>query len=245
MFKDRRTLVAILAVIMVAISGFYFFSTPSGKIEEKHLSAALVDGLSAEFPNPDFVENVTELLESGSYEVDYYNRSQVTVELYKTLPERDYDLILLRIHCAPMDGDNPGAAFFTSESRQGLYFTEQLLGWVRRAKTLTRGDRYYAVTPGFFYEGMEGKFNDTVIITMSCYGAIDDTIAKILIGKGAKAFIGWDEKVTAKYMDNMTQALLEQYISEGKPLKDSVKFVREKYGTDPFYDSELILFARD
>lgn len=244
MFKNRRALITILFVVILAISGFYLLRKPNEKIEQRDLSAAIVDGLSKEFPNPSFVENATDLLESNDYTVEYYNRSQVTLELYKTLPKVGYDLILLRIHSAPMDGDNPGAAFFTSESQQGLYFTEQLLGWVRRAKTLTRGDRYYAATPGFFYDGMDGEFNDTVIITMSCYGAIDDTMAKIFIGKGAKAYIGWDEKVTANYMDEAILALLEHYINKGETLKDSVKFVKKECGKDPTYQSQIILFTR-
>jgi hypothetical protein len=220
------------------------FRNPGEQDISIDLEAAIIDGLSEEFPNPLFIEEASELLLNGGYSIDYYNSSQVSLDLYKTLPEKKYDLIILRIHSAPMDGNNPGAAFFTTENQQGLYFTEQLLGWVRRARTLTRGDRYYAVTPGFFIEGMKGSFNDTVILTMSCYGAIDDTLAQIFIGKGAKAYLGWDEKVTAAHMDEITLILLQQHIEDGKTLHDSVKYVMDEYGKDPFYDSQLILYSR-
>jgi hypothetical protein len=225
--------------------GVYLFREPSNPPESKDLKAAIIDGLSEEFPNPEFVKDTTDILNSGGYRVDYYNSSKVTVDMYKNLPENGYNLIILRIHSAPMDGNSPGAAFFTSESQQGLYFTEQLLGWVRRAKTLTRGDRYYAVTPGFFVEAMKGNFNDTVLVTMSCYGAIDDTMANIFLAKGAEAYLGWDEKVTANHMDEITHILLREYIDNEKTLQESVSYVMEEHGSDPFYDSKLILFTRD
>ena len=245
MLENRKRLAFFVILISIIFVGAFVLRKPDNQPEPIYLKAAIIDGLSEEFPNPDFIADATGILTSGGYEVDYYNSSKVTVEMYKTLPERGYDLIILRIHTAPMDGNNPGAAFFTTEDQQGLYFTEQFLGWVRRARTLTRGDRYYAVTPVFFVEGMKGSFNDTVILTMSCYGAIDDTLASIFIGRGAKAYIGWDEKVTANHMDEVTHILLEEYVTKENSLQDAVANVMEEYGEDPFYNSRLILFSRN
>jgi hypothetical protein len=245
MLENRKRLAFFVILISIIFVGAFVLRKPDNPPEPIDLKAAIIDGLSEEFPNPDFIADAAGILASGGYEVDYYNSSKVTVEMYKTLPEKGYDLIILRIHTAPMDGNNPGAAFFTTEDQQGLYFTEQFLGWVRRARTLTRGDRYYAVTPGFFVEGMKGSFNDTVILTMSCYGAIDDTLASIFIGRGAKAYLGWDEKVTANHMDEVTHVLLEEYVTKENSLQDAVANVMEEYGEDPFYNSRLILFSKN
>jgi hypothetical protein len=242
MLENRQRFVFVIILVSIILIGANFLRKPKNPPVSKDLKAAIIDGLSEEFPNPDFIADASGILASGGYEVDYYNSSKVTVEMYKTLPEKGYDLIILRIHSAPMDGNNPGAAFFTTESQQGLYFTEQFLGWVRRARTLTRGDRYYAVTPGFFVEGMKGSFNDTIILTMSCYGSVDDTLANIFIGRGAKAYLGWDEKVTANHMDEITHFLLEEYVTNEKTLQEAVTYVMEEYGEDPFYNSQLILF---
>jgi hypothetical protein len=245
MNKIRKYQFVYIIIFILIIFGVYVFSRPDKEIKTLELSAAIINGLSEEFPNPTFLEEANIILENGGYSVDYYNSSHVTYDLYRTLPEKNYDLIILRIHCAPMDGNNPGAAFFTSENQEGLFFTEQLLGWVRRAKTLTRGDRYYAVTPIFFIEGMKGNFNDTLVITMSCFGAVDDTLGEIFTDKGAKAFLGWDEKVTAQHMDEVIISLLEQLITEEEKMEDSVEYVINEHGVDPFYNSQLILFSRN
>jgi hypothetical protein len=243
MLKNRRRFAFIVILISILLIGVFVLRKPNNPPKSKDLEAAIVDGLSGEFPNPDFIADATAILTSSGYNVDYYNSSQVTLELYKNLPETGYHLILLRIHCAPMD-NSPGAAFFTSESEQGLYFTEQLLGWVRRAKTLTTEDRYYALTPVFFIEGMKGSFNDTLIVTMSCYGAIDETLASIFIERGAEAYLGWDEKVSAKHMDDMALGFLKNYLVEENSLEEAVNYVIEVYGQDPFYNSNLILYMR-
>jgi hypothetical protein len=242
MDHKRLALISII-IIVLGVGGFLYFRGDSNPPKDIVLTAAIIDGLSEEFPNPPFIEETRESLEDGGYQVDYYNSSQVTVELYETLPTLGYDIVILRIHSAPMDlGKKPGAALFTSESEPGLHFTKQLLGWVRMARTLTSGDRYYAVTPSFFLEGMKGEFNDTGIITMSCYGAVDNYLASIFIEKGASSFIGWSEKVSAGHMDEATSVLLSKLFDDGLDLKEAVAYTRENVGEDPTYGSELILY---
>src|SRR3990172_2975137 len=61
-------------------------------------TAVIVDQLSLTAPGPEFVRAATATLERAGYEVDYFPGEQVTVDLYRGLPKRGYDLIVLRAH---------------------------------------------------------------------------------------------------------------------------------------------------
>jgi len=212
----RRSQIISIALSLIAICSALYLVSNRGHPIETEKRAAIIDGLSEEFPNPELIHSTSDVLRAKGYRVDIYNASAVTVGLYGELPSMGYNLMIIRVHCAPMDGGNrPGAALFTSEEEPGLYMTEQLLGWVRMARTLTRGDRYYSVTPAFLREGMKGEFDHTVIILMSCYGCIDDTLAETFIGKGASTFVGWTGRVTPEHMDGATSVLLERMLIEG------------------------------
>lgn len=62
--------------------------------------AVIVDQLELTAPNPAFVRQATELLEGAGYSVDYIPGKDVTVDFYRTLPQRGYDFVLLRVHSA-------------------------------------------------------------------------------------------------------------------------------------------------
>ncbi len=208
-------------------------------------AAAIVDGLSDEFPNQRFISEASRILREGGYTVDVFNASSVTVAFYRSLPSRGYDLIILRVHSAPMDeGKIPGAALFTGESREGMYMIEQLLGWVRMARTLTRGERFYAVTPSFLEEALEGRFNDTTILLMSCYGLIDETLGRIITGMGAQAFVGWTDRVTPEHMDRAAIIILEKLVGEGSTIEAAVEHAAKALGPDPAYGGELRVYMR-
>jgi hypothetical protein len=240
MIWRKRVLLLFAVVAVISVSLFIILRNPG---EKEILKAGIVDGLSEEFPNPQFVSEATQLLGEAGYQVEYLDSSQITVSFYENLPEKGYHLLILRVHSAPMDlGKTPGAALFTTESQEGKYFAEQLLGWVRMGRTLTRGDRYYAVTPAFFREGMKGEFDETVIITMSCYGTVDDTLARAFTTRGASTFIGWSEKVTSQHMDEATAMLLEEHLNQRKPLEEAVESTKEKLGGDPAYGGQLVLY---
>lgn len=234
----RYTQFAILLASLIAIaSGIYIATRPNPPSEEIK-NVAIVDGLSEEFPNPEFVKEAIELFETEGFQVEIFNISSITVGFYENLPNGNYGIILLRVHTAPMD-KGPGAALFTGERPPGKYSIEQFAGWVRIARTLTREERFYAVTPDFMIDKMEGEFEDTIIISMSCYGFIDDTLANIFSEKGASAFIGWTELATVNHIDNATLVLLEKILIDGYSIAEAVEYTVEKVGNDPIYESEL------
>lgn len=237
----RRRQFLLLLVSLIALTSVIYITTRPESYPAKGKKAAIVDGLSEEFPNPEFLEEAVKFLEEADFQVEVFNSSSLTVAFYENLPSGHYGIILLRVHSAPMDR-GPGAALFTSERPPGEYMTEQFIGWVRIARTLTQGDRFYAVTPQFMRDKMDGEFEDTMIISMSCYGCVDDTLAKIFIEKGASTFIGWTELVGANHMDKATLVLLEKLLIGGCSVADAVGYTMEEVGEDPTYGSELTFF---
>lgn len=228
----------LLAVLMV-----YWWQRPSGSQGER--LAAIVDGLSEEFPNPRFISEASRILMEGGYRVDIFNTSSLTVAFYRSLPSKGYEIIILRVHSAPMDeGRIPGAALFTGEKGEGMYMLEQLMGWVRIARTLTRGERFYAVTPSFLEEALDGSFKNTTILLMSCYGSIDDTLGRVLTERGAYAFVGWTDRVTPEHMDRAAVIILEKLIGKRLSLKEAVEQTAKTLGPDPVYGGELRAYLK-
>jgi hypothetical protein len=72
------------------------FQTDSGGAAR----AAIVDHLSLTEPNPAFADRATGVLEEAGYAVDYYPGEQVTVDFYRELPSRGYEMLILRVHSA-------------------------------------------------------------------------------------------------------------------------------------------------
>jgi len=236
-------IVLVTSISIFVINGFFF----SGKDGQKIRKAAIIDGLSSEFPNKPFTLEARELLEKAGYRVDVFNESSVTVKFYGDLASKGYGFIILRVHSAPMDGGEiPGAALFTSEKVNSFgYAVEQFAGWVKIARPLTNDERFYAVTPDYIEERMEGKFENTVIILMSCFGLSDETLAKIFIGKGASSFIGWTERVTTWHMDQATLLILRKVVNEKISVTDAVDMTRNEVGADPVYGGELKYFVAE
>lgn len=232
------TMSLLLGVLIV-----YWWQRPSGSQGER--LAAIVDGLSEEFPNQRLITEASKILKEGGYKVDVFNISSVTVSFYRSLPSKGYEILILRVHSAPMDeGRIPGAALFTGEKREGMYMLEQFMGWVRMAKTLTRGEKFYAVTPSFLEEALEGHFKNTTILLMSCYGSIDDTLGRILTERGAYAFVGWTDRVTPEHMDRAAILILEKLIGERLSLMEAVEHAAKTLGPDPVYGGELRAYLR-
>lgn len=242
MLEKRSAIIGVLFIIVISVVFVYSFkpNKPNVNSGEK---AAIIDGLSVEFPNTEFITRMSEILNELGYNVDYFQSENVTVSLYKKIPTQNYNLIIFRVHSAPMDpGKNPGVALFTSEVPPGAYLAEQMIGWVRIAKTLTGEDQYYAVTPSFFKEALEGEFDETTIITMSCFSTIDSALASTFMEKGAKMFVGWDEKVTSDHMDKYVLKIFETIEEDGIEFKEAAERVVEEIGPDPVYGSRLRIY---
>ncbi len=98
--------------------------------------AAIIDQLYDEIPNEIFHQRATEYLEAAGYEVDIFTTKDVTLEFYKTLPEKNYKMVVVRTHGVTDPGNEKSLLFLGERYSEEKYITEQLLGNVEKATPL-------------------------------------------------------------------------------------------------------------
>jgi hypothetical protein len=237
---------AVLAIAALVVVGPG--SDPFGagnEADDGILRAGIVDQLSLTAPNPEFRQEATDLLEENGYAVEYIAGEDVTVDLYRSLPERDYDLLILRVHSTAEvsrgEEDVTAVSLFTGEpySRE-LYYDEQVDGRVGFAQYTEESDKLFGVTSKFVRSSMEGEFDDTVVLMMGCQGFINAEGAEAFASRGAKAFIGWDGLVSANHTDEATQTLLRYLVVQGQEPAEAIAQTMAAVGPDPDYDSQLV-----
>jgi hypothetical protein len=223
--SKRLTYVAVAIITILVLAGFFFYLYPRQPSQAK---AAIIDQLSSSqvtdssrYPNQTFVEASKELLVQRFPRVDYYS-DNATVDNYRILPSLGYKLIIWRAHSA-LD-PNGYVAICSSEAYvQGKY--EQYSKEQLKLCNIS-GDPvlYFAITPDFIRDCMDGRFEDTVIVFMSCNGLNQSCLktAEALKDKGAKVFISWDAWIDESYNDNAITLLLQHLISENNTVAEAV-----------------------
>lgn len=243
-------LVAAIAVVSWQRTGF-------GDVQPQR-SAAIIDQLSLTAPNQRFVDETSSMLRDAGYSVAYYSGRQVTVELYRDLPARQYDLLILRVHSGSVTvhnditGDVTQADFltlFTGEPYTAdKYQQEQDLGRIaksRQVRVAAPGEDVFGIVPSFVERSMTGRFNGTAIIMMGCAGLQTQTTAQAFLNKGASHFVSWDKPVSSVHTDRATERLLDRYVNGHLSMADAVKETADEVGPDPYFGSELRVLSED
>jgi hypothetical protein len=238
------TVLVALAALLVSPPGRDLLGAGGGE-DDGILRAGIIDQLSLTAPNPDFRREVTQLLQDDGYVVDYIPGEDVTVETYRSLPEQDYDLLILRVHSTAEvsrgEDDVTAVSLFTGQpySRE-LYYDEQLEGRIGFAQYTEESEKLFGITSRFVRESMRGKFDDTLVLMMGCQGFINDEGAEAFSARGARAFIGWDGLVSASHTDQATQTLLRYLVVQDKEPADAIALTMADVGPDPDYKSQLV-----
>lgn len=241
------TLAVLLAVAAVG-SWLLFLQSGSGEPAGPP-RAAIVDQLSLTFPNPEFRQQATATLERAGYVVDYIPGDEVTVDFYRELPEKDYDVLILRAHSARIQGEFRGepldeAVIFSNEPYdEESYLPEQIEARLNVAYTHEGAPRVFGITADFVEFSMTDGFDDTMVITMGCEGLSSDRTAEAFINKGADNYISWDNTVSASHTDAATERLLEHMLDGGLSADDAVAQTMAELGPDPAYHSVLRSFS--
>jgi hypothetical protein len=246
---NPRALASGIAVLAVVVGGLLL--SPVGDVagifsgEPDTQRAVIVDQLSASQPNSAFGENVRGILEGDGYVVDYYAGDQVTVDLYRSLPEGNYDLVILRTHSTAVvsrgEEEVQTVSLFTNEAySEQAYREEQLKGRVGFAQYSEEGPKWFGVTTSFVKDSMKGNFDDALVIGMGCQGLVNDLAAEAFAAKGAKAFIGWDSNVSAEHTDKATERVLQLITSEGLTASEATAKTMSELGPDPYYGGSLV-----
>ena len=208
-------------------------------------TAVIIDQLSLTAPNPNFARDATSTLEKAGYATTYIPGEEVTVDFYRSLPQRDYDLVIFRTHSTALvsRGEEafPTVSFFTNEPySRSRYNDEQMAGRLGFASYSDGGDQLFGITAGFINQSMEGDFGGATVIMMGCDGLKNEEAAKAFLAKGASSFTSWSEFVTASHTDAATERLLSYLVTEKLPLPEAVARTNADIGPDPTYGSELL-----
>jgi hypothetical protein len=209
---------------------------------EDRLNAAIIDQLSLYEPNPHFVQAVTLQLEQQGFAVDVYSGGEVTVDLYRNLPTYGYELIIFRAHAGFLgegsDGKETGPTYiFTGEKYTVTENTfGQLFDQVSPAQAFD-GPTVFAINPKFVAKSMDRSFSNTAIIMMGCGTASNSDMAEAFVNKGASVYIGWSASVCLDYVDEATENMLDELVSERTPVEQALSRTTEKVGLDPEYDA--------
>ena len=235
------SLLAAALVCGLLFRGSFSSGSPAGP-----KTAAIVDQLSLTQPNPSFAEAATATLEQAGYAVDYYPGEEITVDFYKNLPTHGYGLIIMRVHSGlARDYGRPTnyVSLFSNEPFSDTkYAPEKAAGLVGRASYYEGGAQYFGIVPAFIESSMTGSFDGATIVLMGCYGPITDLTAQAFVRKGAKAVVGWSERVSAKHTDAATERLLQHMLIEGHTTRDAVNLTMAEVGPDPDYGSTLDVY---
>jgi len=247
----RGSAAAAIIALIAAGSGIWW-SQRGGESHPK--TAAIIDQLSLTAPGPDFVASTTKMLTQAGYRVDYFPGEQVTVEFYRHLPQRDYDLVILRAHLGltTVINEATGAvthtkdvSIFTGEPFDGSqYQAEQDAGRLGRsylAEDGTERREIFGIMPDFVRFSMQGRFRHTLVVLMGCNGLDAPTTARSFLDKGASAVVGWDNFVSADFTDKVTERFLDMLLTRNVPVADAVQQTATELGRDPTFGGQLQL----
>jgi hypothetical protein len=226
-----------------------WFALGAGSSEQSGApKAAIVDHLGLTFPDPAFVQEATSTLEEAGYAVDYYPGEQVTVDFYRDLGTHEYDLIVLRVHAARLRRSDGSAydevALFTSEPYSTSMYVEEQKSkdLIRTRYSFEEEQRFFGIMPEFIESRAKGTFEGATVILMGCDGLRSQATAKAFVERGAKAFIGWDQEVSAEWTDRATERLLHFLLIEKRTPSEAVTEAMAELGPDPSSGSKLVVY---
>ena len=207
------------------------------------LRAVIVDQLSSMRENEAFVTNITEELEDYGFKVDLYQGDEITVDFYRQLPTRGYELIIFRAHSGLLAEDEVTIAqttLFTNEEYSQLkHYAEQLDDRLVMARVGEGYPMVFGIPPKFIRESMKGEFDDAVVIMMGCSGIFLRDLAEAFVDKGASVYVAWNGSVELYYVDDATPYLMRQLCSGNLTIKEAMDSTMDVIGPDPEHGAGL------
>ena len=242
---DKKTIIyAALIIIIIVVPTVFVLQLLTSRPNMP--KAAIIDQLSSShlsqtsrYPNQTFIDLARGLLGQRFDTIDYY-ADNASVENYKQLPSKGYKVIIWRAHSA-LNMDSKYVAISTSD-RELLTSYDQYMQNGQLTLCNITGDPYlyFAINPRFIREVMSGRFDDTVIMMMSCNGlkAGYTETAAAFQEKGARVLISWDGWISSADNDDATAHLLNYLVAENNTVNDAVGKIPE-YSSHEFGSSVL------
>ena len=237
----------LLVLILSSCSPQQITPTP----EPEARKAALVDQIALTNPSSEFTDQALAYLSEAGFSTDVYEGEEITVEFFRTLSEKGYQLILFRTHSTNiLNETQPGGPvfLFTSEVYdKNKYIKQQLANRLGRARVLYNDNSplYFAIISGFVRQDMVGRFDDTLIIIGGCQSLGTPDLAQALIERGASAVVGWNDWVDLPHNDQALLHLLRGLTTEKLTLEQAVRKTMNEIGPDPVYDGALTYLTQE
>jgi hypothetical protein len=214
-------------------------TSPSHK--EPLSRAVIVDQLSFHFPNPEFIEEATNIIKHSGYDVDVYGPEKVTIKMYESLAAQGYRLIIFRVHAGVNEEvkERPVGLFTTESYSKVKYPTEQLSDLVHSAQAFNDSEMVFAVTPKFIREKSIMDYGGAVVILMGCFGIHSQDLPQAFIDRGVSVVVGWTWLVNLDHTDKATLILLRMMLLEKMDINNAVDTTMREVGPDPSNGSVL------
>ncbi len=245
MSSRKLIITSTIFILFLSSLGYFTLADPtaddsSTPTQPNFKRAAIVNQLSTGMPNQTFVNEATSILEEANYQVDYYPAEEITVNFYKKLPKKSYDIIIFRVHSSQSDfGDNPVVLFTSEKYEVGKYRFAQLADNLKKVYFKFEEEDYFGVTPGFI-RGLDGDFDNATILHMGCEGLKQDNMARAFTeDKGAKVFLSWTGPVTPDHSDSAAIISLKGLVNQKMTIERAIQTTYGEIGADPVYKSTL------
>lgn len=229
-----------LLIFLLAFRRFSLQPTNSSPPVSAGRTAAIVDQVALTVPNPQFTEQALAYLITAGFDVDVYEGEDITVEFFRTLPTRGYDLILFRTHSTNdfLDVTLPGdpVYLYTGERHDRNRYTYlQLTRQIMAGRVLYEEDApaLFIIGPKFVRQSMKGRFEDTLLIIGGCDSLSTTDLADAFLERGASAVVGWNGLVDLTHNDQALLYLLRMLAVEGLSVEQAVARTRVDIGPDP------------
>lgn len=231
-FGYRKMLCVAVATVIILVSAVFVYLNLSQSPQLP--KAAIIDPLSVyssgsiRHVNSTFIENAKALLYQRFSKVDYYSYN-ATIESYKNLASLNYKLIIWRVQSA-RDDPNHFVAISSCERFSSKNYDAYIENDQVTVCNIT-GEYLFGITPKFIRECMNGRFEDTVIILMSCDGLNLDyeVTAETFVDKGVKVFISWDNRIYPADNDEAIALLLKYLIEDNSTISEAVSAIPVYY----------------
>jgi hypothetical protein len=231
---NRRLLygtILVTIILVLSLVAYYLMSQSSSE----SWTAAIVDQLTVEpsliNQSADFNTSSTSTLMTAGFDVKYYPGRDITIDFYKNLPSKGSKMMVMRVH-STVRSESDFVDLFSSE----LFVEGRYLGYgdqISIAEFNLTGKKYFAIGPTFVNASMRGRFDsNTVIILMGCNSLEEESMAKALVGRGARVVIGWTDWIDLTDTDTVTTVLLEYLLQRKRTIGSAVDEINSRMQTD-------------
>jgi hypothetical protein len=256
MKKKIKGLLALgLFSILIIIALVYL--SGGNSIPHTKPKAAILDMLYSKLPNENFDKNATKDLQDAGYQVDLYKTSNITIDLYKKLPQMNYKFLVFRTHGLHNGTIESSSSIFSGEIYSTeKHFMEQLAKQVGKAVPYTRAEinarggfqglenqTYFTIGSSFVEENMVGKFPGSIILIGGCDALSNTYLAKALVARGAFDVIGWDNLVSGPDNDLQIINVLDEITKNKQSPEDATKTVMNNFKTNSTFVGKLVHYS--